>query len=283
MKKILIFGSTGMAGHVITRYFKSLNKYEIFNSSRSRLDEDTHIIDVLNNREDIINFIERLRPDIIINCIGVLIRESELYPDQAIYINSYFPRFLENLGKKSQFKLIHLSTDCVFSGERGNYSETDIKDGKTMYARTKSLGEVINKKDLTIRTSIIGPELKSRGEGLFHWFFNQKNEIKGYNKVYWTGITTLELAKAIDVAVEEDLSGLYHLVPNNKISKHELLNLIKKIWNLPIKIIKSDVPVSDKSLINTRTDFSYNIPDYEDMLRELHEWMKNYNYQYYKK
>ncbi|MHA1765835.1 MAG: dTDP-4-dehydrorhamnose reductase family protein [Promethearchaeota archaeon] len=283
MKKILIFGSTGMAGHVITRYFKSLNKYEIFNSSRSRLDEDTHIIDVLNNREDIINFIERLRPDIIINCIGVLIRESELYPDQAIYINSYFPRFLENLGKKSQFKLIHLSTDCVFSGERGNYSETDIKDGKTMYARTKSLGEVINKKDLTIRTSIIGPELKSRGEGLFHWFFNQKNEIKGYNKVYWTGITTLELAKAIDAAVEEDLSGLYHLVPNNKISKHELLNLIKKIWNLPIKIIKSDVPVSDKSLINTRTDFSYNIPDYEDMLRELHEWMKNYNYQYYKK
>ncbi|MHA1725125.1 MAG: dTDP-4-dehydrorhamnose reductase family protein [Promethearchaeota archaeon] len=283
MKKILIFGSTGMAGHVITRYFKSLNKYEIFNSSRSRLDEDTHVIDVLNNREDIINFIERLRPDIIINCIGVLIRESELYPDQAIYINSYFPRFLENLGKKSQFKLIHLSTDCVFSGERGNYSETDIKDGKTMYARTKSLGEVINKKDLTIRTSIIGPELKSRGEGLFHWFFNQKNEIKGYNKVYWTGITTLELAKAIDAAVEEDLSGLYHLVPNNKISKHELLNLIKKIWNLPIKIIKSDVPVSDKSLINTRTDFSYNIPDYEDMLRELHEWMKNYNYQYYKK
>jgi len=278
----MIFGSTGMAGHVITRYFKSLKKHAIFNSSRSRLDEDTHVLDVFN-REGVINYIEHVSPDIIINCTGVLIRESELYPDRAIYVNSYFPRFLENLGYKYKFKLIHLSTDCVFSGEKGNYSETDEKDGKTMYAKTKALGEIINDKDLTIRTSIIGPELKKTGEGLFHWFFGQKNEINGYNRVYWTGVTTLELAKALDVAIEENLCGLYHLVPNNKISKHELLILIKKIWNFPIRIIKSDVPVNDKSLINTRTDFFYNVPNYEVMLKELHEWMKNYNYQYYPK
>lgn len=205
-----------MAGHVITRYLDSLNKYEIVNVSRSRLDNKTKIIDV-KNEELVKKTILDEQPDIVINCVGVLIKQSEEFPDRAIYINSYFPHYLEKLGKKSNFKLIHLSTDSVFSGKRGGYSETDFKDGEQFYSRTKALGELIRSCNLTLRTSFIGPELKKNGSGLFHWFMTQNGRVNGYNKAYWTGITTLELAKAIDRAIEMDLKSLYHLVPKKDI------------------------------------------------------------------
>lgn len=280
MKKVIVFGSSGMAGHIVTRYLKSLNKYKILNASRSKLDEDTYIIDVFNKLK-VIEYIKQEKPNVIINCIGTLIKESDSHPDIAIYINSYFPRYLEKIGFKIGYKLIHLSTDCVFSGDKGNYSEYDEKDGKTIYAKTKSLGEIINDKDLTIRTSIIGPELKADGEGLFHWFLSQEKAVNGYNKVLWTGITTLELAKAMETFIDKDITGLYHLVPGNKISKYELLKLIKKIWTFPLKIIKSDIPINNKSLINNRRDFIYDIPKYEDMLNELYDWMSSYEYEFY--
>ncbi|KKK73105.1 hypothetical protein LCGC14_2897180 [marine sediment metagenome] len=109
----------------------------------------------------------------------------------------------------------------------------------------------------------------------------QNDDVFGYTDVYWTGITTLELAKAIDQAIHQDLSGLYHLVPDKKISKYELLKLIKEIWKKPIKIFKKNVPISDKSLINTKTNFHYNIPDYQTMLKELFNWMNKVEYYSY--
>lgn len=268
-----------MAGHIITQYLGTLNKYTIINSSRTRFNDKTVIINV-KDRKLIKNLLNKEKPDIIINCIGVLIKESEEFPDRAIYLNSFFPHYLEKLGKKMKFKLIHLSTDCVFSGEKGEYSENDYRDGKGIYARTKTLGEIINNKDLTFRTSFIGPELKNNGTGLFHWFLTSSEKIYGYTNVYWTGITTLELAKAIDNAIEQDLTSLYHLVPEKKISKYELLNLIKEIWGKPIEILKNNDAKSDKSLINNRKDFNYKIPDYNVMLKELFEWMKNYDYKF---
>lgn len=159
------------------------------------------------------NVIIKEKPDVIINCIGALIKESEEHPDRAVFINSFFPHYLARLGNELNFKLIHLSTDCVFSGEKGDYSETDFKDGKDFYAQTKALGEIINGDHLTFRTSFIGPEMKERGTGLFHWFMTQNGKVYGYSRVYWTGITTLELAKAIDRAIEKNLKSLYHLVP----------------------------------------------------------------------
>ena len=185
INKIFIFGSTGMAGHVITRYLESLNLYTIFNASLDKLNNKTIIINV-EHQEVVKKILTEKTPDIVINCIGLLIKDSENYPDKAIYVNSFFPHYLAQLGKLLKFKLIHLSTDCVFSGKKGNYSEEDIKDGIGYYARSKSLGEIINDKDLTFRTSFIGPELKADGSGLFHWFMTQSGSISGYKNVSLT-------------------------------------------------------------------------------------------------
>jgi len=271
-----------MAGHVITRYLESLEKYYVINCSRSKLNKKTIKINVFNPK--LVNkILIAKRPDVVINCIGILVKESNENPDRAIYVNSYFPHLLEKWGRELNFKLIHLSTDCVFSGKKGNYLENDLPDASDFYGRSKALGEIINDKDLTFRTSIIGPELKINGTGLFHWFLTQKDFIYGYCNVFWTGITTLELAKAIDKAIEQDLISLYHLVPNQKISKYQLLNLINEIWNLKIKILEDFSHQSDKSLVNTRNDFKYEIPSYREMLIELYNWMKNWKYEHYSK
>ena len=270
-----------MVGHVITRYLDTLGKYIIFNSSRSHLNKNTIIIDLFN-RKLIQQTLNKIKPDIVINCAGVLIKESNANPEKAIYINGYFPHYLKYMGDDLKYKIIHLSTDCVFSGKIGNYSEEDFKDGVDYYAKSKSIGEIINDKDLTFRTSIIGPEIKKNGAGLFHWFMNQKGTLHGYSNVYWTGITTLELAKGIDKAIEQNIKGLYHLVPE-KISKYKLLNLIKEIWGVDIRILEDFEHKNDKSLINNRIDFNYKIPSYHQMLMELHDWMRNwkdYNYKF---
>lgn len=269
-----------MAGHMVTRYLRSLNKYKIFDTSLDKLDKATILINVEN--KDLVNkILNEINPNIVINCIGLLIKDSAENPALSIYLNSFFPHYLSELGKILNFKLIHLSTDCVFSGKKGNYSESDLKDGEGYYARTKALGEIINQKDLTFRTSIIGPEIKKNGTGLFHWFLTQSGTIKGFTNVYWTGVTTLELAKAIDKTIEKELTSLYHLVPNEKISKFDLLNLINEIWGRNIEILKYEDYQSDKSLINNRKDFDYNIPTYRKMLIELHAWMNGRGYKFY--
>jgi len=132
----------------------------------------------------------------------------------AVWFNSYFPQLLASFGKKYNFKLIHISTDCVFSGKEGGYKEDSFKNGIGFYAQSKALGEVVNSKDLTFRTSIVGPELKPDGIGLFHWFMNQAGAISGFTEVFWTGVTTIELAKAINEAIIQELTGLYHLTNN---------------------------------------------------------------------
>ncbi len=269
-----------MAGHMVTRYLRSLNKYEIFNASLDKLDKTTIKIDV-ENKNLVKKVLNKIKPNIVINCIGLLIKDSAEKPAMAIYLNSFFPHYLSELGKILNFKLIHLSTDCVFSGKKGNYSESDVPDGEDHYAKTKLLGEIINQRDLTFRTSIIGPEINKNGTGLFHWFLTQTGNIKGFTNVYWTGVTTLELAKVIDKAIEQELNSLYHLVPNEKISKFDLLNLINEIWEKEIEIIKFEDNRSDKSLINSRKDFNYNIPTYRKMLTELYTWMKEWDYNYF--
>ncbi len=270
-----------MAGHIITRYLETLNKYEIINASRSKLNERTKLVDA-ENQDSLKNLLVEQKPNYIINCLGVLVKASTDHPDLAIYINSYLPYYLSELGNRLKYKLIHLSTDCVFSGDKGDYSESDHKDGRDMYARTKALGEVVNHKDLTFRTSIIGPELKKEGTGLFHWFMTQKSTISGYKRVLWTGVTTLELAKAISKAIDENLSSLYHLVPDTKISKYDLLCLLKEIWGKNVQILKDEKIKQDKSLINHRTDFTFKVKNHREMLEELHVWMKNWDYPYYK-
>jgi len=201
MKKVLILGSGGMLGHMVYTYFKALNKYEIIDASfpQKAFSEST-LLDVTNKTE-LELYIDRNKPDILINCIGILLKGSEEDPSNAIYLNAYLPHQLSRLLNSYGGKLIHVSTDCVFTGNKGSYVEADFKDARDTYGLSKSLGEVNNDHDLTLRTSIIGPELKEKGEGLFHWFINQTGEINGFTKMIWGGVTTLELAKVIDAAI----------------------------------------------------------------------------------
>jgi dTDP-4-dehydrorhamnose reductase len=196
--------------------------FDVFSISRSADPILNHFRCDVTDFKSVHQILEEVVPDFIINCVGLLNKTAEDNPADAILINSYFPHFLESLTKKTQTRIIHISTDCVFSGYEGNYTEVSTKNGIGFYAQSKALGEVINNKDLTIRTSIIGPEINSNGIGLFHWFSQQKREVKGYKNALWTGITTIELLNALKIIVKEDkLTGLYHLVNNNKISKYK--------------------------------------------------------------
>ena len=164
-----------MLGHQVVKYFKKLDQYDLYDISyRNKLTDRTIIIDVRKITE-LEKYIIEVKPDIIINCIGMLIEESQEDISKAIYINSYFPHLLKSICNKINAKLVHISTDCVFSGDKGSYTETDLPDSNTIYGKTKSLGEITDNTHVTIRTSIIGPELKSNGVSLLDWFLKEKN------------------------------------------------------------------------------------------------------------
>jgi len=276
-KTIIILGVNGMAGHVITTGLcEDKNNYEVISVARSSSEiKPTVILDVSNFRA-LKSLIVSTEPDVIINCIGILNKTAENNPDQAILINSYLPHFLESTTKSTKTKVIHISTDCVFSGEEGSYLESSLKNGFGYYAQSKALGELNNPKDLTFRTSIIGPELNKNGIGLFHWFTNQNEEVKGYTKVFWTGVTTIELLNAIKYALENDLVGLYHLVNSEKISKFNLISLFNEVFCTDLSIIPYDEYSIDKSLINTRSDFSFHVKGYKEMIVEMKKWINNH-------
>jgi dTDP-4-dehydrorhamnose reductase len=269
MKKVLVLGSTGMLGHIVHYYLDSINIYELYNLSfRNKLNSKTIIEDV-SDQQKLSNLINEICPDVIINCIGILIKGSNENIKNAIYINGYFPHWLKDICKEIDCKLIHISTDCVFSGKNGGNAENSIKDAIDDYGKTKSLGEFDSLNHLCIRTSIIGPELKQNGEGLMHWLFNHKGIIYGFQNAYWSGVTTLELAKAIHFSIENNISGLWNFTNGEPISKFELIEKIIKIYSLKNRILKpSKEKYSNKSLISTR-GINFNVPSYDQMLKEL--------------
>ncbi|MDK2585823.1 SDR family oxidoreductase [Romboutsia sedimentorum] len=275
MKKILIFGATGMAGHIITMYLSQFKeKYEVHNvCHRNKFNKESIICDIEDIKK-VNEIVEDINPTVIINCIGVLNKTAEHDIKNTVYINSFFPNFLARIGEMKNIKIIHLSTDCVFDGKKGNYTEKSFKSENGIYGLSKNLGEISGKNSLTIRTSIIGPELKN-GSGLFHWFMKQKGSMKGFTNVYWTGITTLELAKAIDKALEENIEGLYHVVPCEKISKYNLLNIFKNEFKKDDIMIEKDAEIiSDKSLVRTKDDFNFDVSSYQQMIEDMNKWMK---------
>ncbi|MHB8336522.1 MAG: dTDP-4-dehydrorhamnose reductase family protein [Ignavibacteriaceae bacterium] len=274
MKKIMILGSSGMLGHIVCYYLSETKKYRIVDVSfKSKVNEHTLLLDA-TDKLSLESLINKEKPDVIINCIGILIKGSQEDPANAIYLNAFLPHQLSKILRNVGGRLIHISTDCVFSGNKGDYSENDYRDADDTYGRSKALGEIINDKDLTIRTSIIGPELKQNGEGLFHWFMNQNGEINGYTKAYWSGVTTLCLAQGIENAIEQNIKGLYHLTNDERINKYELLSLIKEIWQRNgVKINMIIGKNVDKSLRNTRDDFNFTVPNYKEMLIKLRTFM----------
>lgn len=284
MKKVLVLGKSGMLGHVVYEYLNNSGKFEVYGSSRNNNKNKFFV-----NAETADSFKDVFRNydfDYIINCIGMLIKESQNFPEKAILVNSWFPHYLASFFSNKITKIIHISTDCVFSGRTGFYKEDNLCDETNYYGRTKALGEIKNKKDLTIRTSIIGPELRN-GDGLFNWFMSQpiESEINGFVNAFWNGVTTLELAKVIErILIDDKLTGLYHVVPKNAISKHNLLEIINKIFGRRIKLIPTRLPkTNNKILIDTRNELKYSFCNYEEQVEDMRRWIISHDFENYSK
>lgn len=277
MLRVLVLGSSGMAGHVMTLYLEKNPQLFVCNlAHRISLNDRTVLMDAME-LEDFNRYLDSMNFDVIVNCIGILNRFAEERKDKASFLNAYLPHYLEAKYGSSATRIIHISTDCVFSGDTGGYDEAAFRDGDSFYARTKAVGELINEKDLTFRTSIIGPDINPDGIGLFNWFMKAKDNIMGYDGAIWTGVTTMELAGAVEAAIFNGLSGLYHLVPVKSISKYELLKLLQSVfgrWEL--NICRDNAYQNNKSLVNTRKDFQFEIPSYKEMLVNMKSWMDSH-------
>lgn len=274
-KKILILGSSGMAGHVITLYFQEQGYDVTAYTTKAFRHCSKNIIGNAFDTNILKDILLTGNYDAVINCIGILNQFAEDNLAKAVYLNGYLPHLIADTLKDSATRLIHMSTDCVFAGNNGPYKEDSFPDGHKFYDRTKALGEVIDNKNLTFRNSIIGPDLNCNGIGLFNWFMKQKGTIKGYTQAIWTGVTTLTLAKAMDQALKENLTGLFNLVNNTSISKYDLLQLFNKHFrDNALEIIPDDNLKLDKTLICTRKeDFSFVVPSYEAMIIEMKQWI----------
>jgi len=278
--RILVMGGDGMLGHqllchlrhkhdvkvTLRQNFAFYGGFEIFTTENSYPDVDARTIDKL------FAVMAEFQPDVVVNAIGIIKQRNtakESIP--SIEINSLFPHRLALICETGNAKLIHLSTDCVFSGKKGNYREGDTADAEDIYGKTKLLGEVTGENCMTLRTSMIGPELH-RKKSLLEWFLAQKGTIKGFIRAIFSGFTTFELSRIIERLIVEypTFHGLYH-VSADPISKYELLSMIKQKMHLSVHIEPDTDFTCDRSLDSSRfkQDFQYSPPSWADMVDEL--------------
>lgn len=278
--KLLVLGCNGMAGHTITLYMKEKG-HEVLGFDRSK---SRYVNSVAGDAHDTLfikELIEGGKFDSVINCIGILNQYAENNKAVAVFLNSYFPHYLAECTKGTDTQIIHMSTDCVFSGKRGSYNDSDFPDGEKFYDRTKALGELKDDKNITLRNSIVGPDINTNGIGLLNWFMKQKNQINGYVNVLWTGLTTLQLAKTMEIVAKEKLNGLYNSVPQTSISKFELCRLFNHyLRSDTLTINPVEVANTDKSLVRSKVAFIDLIPDYELMISEMAEWVFSHKEMY---
>lgn len=276
--KILILGASGMIGHALFKYF--LPRYETIGTLRgSPKDYNYENFDNLIDHVDIRNFdnvksiIANTKPNVVINCIGIVkqISESIKISDQ-IYLNSLIPHLLAELSISMGFRSINLSTDCVFSGSRGDYTEADIPDASDIYGLTKILGEVNNESGLTIRTSTIGLEL-SHQHGLVEWFLSCRGDIQGFDNAIYSGLTTLELAKYLEYILnyQPDITGVFQMAAK-KITKYDLLKRLSVALNkTDVSILKNVDFECDRSLVGSRLEelTGYKVSSWDSMIDDL--------------
>ena len=274
--KFLVLGCNGMAGHMISLYLKEQG-HDVFGFD---LQKSPYIDSVAGDARNVSLVRELIRDrgyDSVINCIGILNQSAEQNKSLAAFLNGYLPHYLAEITSGTDTQVIHMSTDCVFSGKKGQYTENDIADGETFYDRSKALGELNDNKNITLRNSIIGPDINPNGIGLMNWFMQQQGPVNGFVKAIWTGQTTLQLAKTMEAAAKEKASGLYNAVPSSSINKYDLLCLLNKhLRNDAVEILPIDGVNLDKSLRRTRFEFEYIIPDYEQMVFEMAEWVRQH-------
>ena len=260
--RVLVLGATGMLGHAMLRTFAGHPDFAVTGSVRSaaareRLPADLrpHVVTDVDVESDaaLVSVLRELRPQAVINCVGVVKQLSAADdPLVAIPINSLLPHRLARHCADSNARVVHISTDCVFTGTRGNYLESDAPDAADLYGRSKLLGEVDYPNAVTLRTSIIGPELDS-AHGLVGWFLSQQGRVRGFTRAIFSGLPTVELARVIadHVLRLPAMRGVYH-VSAAPIAKYDLLCLIRAAYGRTIEIEPDDRLVIDRSLDSTR-------------------------------
>lgn len=274
--KFFVLGCNGMAGHLISLYLKERG-HDVLGFARRKSKYVNSVEGDACNTSLLKEIIENGKFDTIINCIGLLNQFAENNKSQAAFLNGYLPHYLADITSSTDTQVIHMSTDCVFSGKKGQYTESDVPDGETFYDHSKALGELKDDKNLTLRNSIVGPDINPNGIGLLNWFMNQDGKINGYTKAIWTGQTTYQLAKTMEQAARDRVTGLINAVPSSSINKYELVCLFNKyLREGKIKINPIDGINADKSLIRTNKSWNYEIPDYETMILEMSQWIKKH-------
>ncbi len=262
--RILILGITGMLGHAVWLNLK--DDHDTFGTIHGDLEElsgrcslfsknDKKIISNTNvlSDSDLERALNTAEPDVIVNCVGIIKQlPNAKFSVPSISMNALFPHRLGEMCAERNIRLIHISTDCVFSGKKGGYVESDISDAYDLYGRTKFLGEVTGNGCLTLRTSIVGRQLYGTSS-LFEWFLSQKGRVHGYRRAIFSGLTTYTLAEIISTLIEghPTVDGLYH-VSSEAINKYDLLNELKEALKLDIEIIPDESVVIDRSLDSTR-------------------------------
>ncbi len=279
--KILVLGANGMLGNAFVKIIQKYKEYEVFGTIRTKKDFNNFVNIKIYENIDCENFslleslLMQIKPEVVVNCVG-LVKQNKKSNDlsQTILINSLLPHKLYDICQKINARLIQISTDCVFSGKLGFYSEIDDTDPQDTYGRSKLLGEINNISAITLRTSIIGHSLSSQ-HGLLDWFLSQKDNIKGYRKAIFSGLSTYELSKVIIELVIPNFSlkGIYH-VSSEPISKFDLLSLVRSVYKKSIDIIPDDSLVIDRSL-NSQTFkqiTKYKPPQWERMIEDMYKF-----------
>lgn len=274
MKKVLILGSSGMLGHVAMLRLEELG-YQVWGISKSRQFGKRTILLDLGSTEDFNDFLKENEFDVIVNAAALLVSQSEQYKAAAVCLNSYLPNFLEERFRCTATKIIHVSTDGVFSGKRAPYFESSVHDSEHFYGRTKSLGEIKNDKDLTVRSAFWGPELDDGRNSLLQWILYQNNTVRGFINHIFNGVSSLFFANFLFEAIQHNLTGVVHLVAKYPISKYDFLLSVKEIFDLKNEIIPIEAQAVDRTLVNSRSDIFNEKADYREMLEACKEWILN--------
>jgi dTDP-4-dehydrorhamnose reductase len=278
--KIVVLGSAGMLGHMVTLYLLEQGFVVVPVSRRSThlrpIDEVLEVTD-LSNPNQVQDLLDRHRPCIVINCAAITANNAP--PEDLKRINTDLPRQLYQIikTKNDGTRLLHMSTDGVFVGTRGNYTERDTPDSDEtyIYGKTKLEGEVWDSENICLRTSIIGPSIGSR-KGLLDWFMGQTDQARGAVHYEWNGVTTLELAKFMVFLMSRPQGGLIHIGSKEHLSKFELLKVVSEIFDKDIELLPEESVPCDRTL-KSEHSFQYSLPDYETMIRELREWIDRHD------
>lgn len=282
--KVLVFGASGMIGSAMFRVLSEKKEWEVRGTLRSnawkRFFPETLagklIPDVDVERHDaLVRVFAQVQPDVVVNCVGLTKHHSEAEdPLLSIPLNALLPHRLADLCAATGSRLVHVSTDCVFSGTRGGYLEDDAPDAVDVYGKSKHLGEVADTHAITLRTSTIGHELQS-AYGLLEWFLSQQGSCKGFSRAIFSGLPNVVFAQLVrDVVIPRpELSGLYH-VGAQPIGKYDLLQLIARTYNKPINIERDDKFVIDRSLNTQRFQKAtgYIAPGWAELIGTMHSF-----------